>query len=253
MFVLLKVLLFFLRPLVWIVILFLTAFLTRHQVRKQLLYRIAAGMLLFFSNPFCIRQLVAMYETKPLRLGPGDHFGAGILLGGFVSYNQADDQGYFNAASDRFIQTVLLYKQGSISRIIVAAGNGYIVKHDFKEASFIKQQLVACGIPAGDILTDSTSRNTFENAVNAKKIIDAGAYQGPFLLISSAMHLPRAGLVFARQGMKVIPYPCDFEAKNVGNNVIEDDLLPSGLALNRWDNFIKEIAGITIYRLTGKG
>jgi uncharacterized SAM-binding protein YcdF (DUF218 family) len=67
------------------------------------------------------------------------------------------------------------------------------------------------------------------------------------------MHLPRAKNVFQKQGINVIPYPCDFDSKNVGNNFIEDYLLPSGIALNKWDNFIKEIAGISVYKITGKG
>jgi uncharacterized SAM-binding protein YcdF (DUF218 family) len=210
-------------------------------------------LLLFFTNPFIIRQIISTYEAKPLQLAPTARYNAGIVLGGFVSYNKSDDKGYFNPASDRFIQTALLYKQGHIQKIIVAAGNGYIVKHDFKEALFIKQHLVELGIPAEDILTDAASRNTLENAINSKKIIDSARLQGPFLLISSAMHLPRAKNVFQKQGITVIPFPCDFDSKNVGNNLIEDDLLPSGLALNKWDNFIKEMAGITVYKITGKG
>ena len=209
--------------------------------------------MLFFSNPFFIRQIISIYEVKPIQLPADAKYNAAIVLGGFVSYNKKDDRGYFNASSDRFIQTALLYKQGHVNKIIVAAGNGYIVKHDFKEAIFIKQRLVALGIPGEDIYTDSTSKNTFENAVNAKKIVDSLHLQDPFLLVSSAMHLPRAKLVFAKQGMNVVPYPCDFDSKNVGNNFIEDYLLPSGLALNRWDNLIKEIAGVTVYKITGKG
>jgi uncharacterized SAM-binding protein YcdF (DUF218 family) len=135
----------------------------------------------------------------------------------------------------------------------VAAGNGYITKHNFKEANFIKEKLVTLGIPAEKILTDSTSRNTLENAVNSKAIIDAEGLKGPFLLISSAMHLPRAKLVFEKHNINVIPYPCDFDSKNIGNNFIEDYVLPSSLALNKWENLIKEIAGITVYKITGKG
>ena len=253
MFVLLKILLFFLRPIVWIVLILLFAWVIKDQKRKSQLFKTGLVLLLFFSNPFIIRKLISFYEVKPVELAPPVKYAAGIVLGGFVSYNKNDDKGYFNPASDRFIQTALLYKNGHIQKIIVAAGNGYIVKHDFKEANFIRDRLVALGIPALDILTDSTSRNTFENAVNAKKVAETAHLQDPFLLISSAMHLPRAKQVFLKQGMKVIPYPCDFETKNVGNNFIEDYLLPSGLSLNKWDNLIKEIAGLTVYKITGKG
>jgi uncharacterized SAM-binding protein YcdF (DUF218 family) len=253
MFVLLKILLFFLRPVVWIVLFFLIAFFTQQPKRKNSCFKAGLILLLFFTNPFIIRQIISIYESKPLQLPSAARYNAGIVLGGFVSYNKTDDKGYFNPASDRFIQTALLYKQSRIRKIIVAAGNGYIVKHDFKEALFIKQHLVELGIPAEDILTDAASRNTLENAINSLKIIDSAHLQGPFLLISSAMHLPRAKNVFQKQGINVIPYPCDFDSKNVGNNFIEDYLLPSGIALNKWDNFIKEIAGISVYKITGKG
>ena len=244
---------FFLRPVVWIVILFLLAWLAKNEKRKMLFFKTGFILLLFFSNPFIIRKIIQAYELTPVELAPGARYGAGIVLGGFVSYNKEDDKGYFNPAADRFIQTALLYKKGHISRIIVAAGNGYIVKNNFTEASFIKQRLMELGISSADILTDSTSRNTLENAINSRKILDSTHLHGPFLLISSAMHLPRAKMVFRKQGLQVFPFPCDFETKNEGNNFIEDVILPSGLALNKWDNFIKELAGITAYKITGKG
>lgn len=253
MFVLLKVLLFFLRPIVWIALIFLYAYFTKNQKRKLIFFKAGLLLLVFFSNPFIIREIISAYETAPVQLVPTSNYSTGIVLGGFVSYNKNDDRGYFNPASDRFIQTALLYKKGQIRKIIVAAGNGYIVKHNFKEAHFIRQHLIDLGVAAEDILTDAASKNTLENAANSKQIIDSCHIEGPFLLISSAMHLPRAKLAFIKQGMNVALYPCDFESKNVGNNFIEDYLLPSGLALNKWDNFLKEIAGILVYKIRGKG
>src|SRR6476620_2978171 len=142
MFVLLKVLLFFLRPIVWIVTLFVFALFQYNVKRKQILLRIAVLLLVFFTNPFIIREVLNYYQEKAFIPAPNNRYNAGILLGGFISYNKKDEKGYFNAASDRFIQTALLYKKGNIDQIIVAAGNGYITKHNFKEANFIKEHLV---------------------------------------------------------------------------------------------------------------
>ena len=136
-----------------------------------------------------------------------------------------------------------------IRHILVPAGNGYMVQHNFTEASFIKERLFQLGIPDTAILVDGLSRNTLENAINAKKILDAARFPGPFLLVSSAMHLPRARLAFEKLGVHVVPYPCDFSSKAVGNNLLEDYLLPSAVALNKWDNLLKEIAGILVYRM----
>jgi uncharacterized SAM-binding protein YcdF (DUF218 family) len=188
-----------------------------------------------------------------VQLSSSAKYNAGILLGGLVGYNRDDQQGYFNPAADRFIETALLYKTGHISCIVVAAGNGYLTKNNFREALFIKQRLMELGVPAQTIYTDTSSRNTLENARYSKKLVDSFHIAGPYLLISSAMHLPRARLVFKKEGINADLYPCDFISKTISNNFFEDYILPSSMALTHWDSFIKEIAGVITYKITGKG
>ena len=226
------------------------ALFTKDAARKYRLFKIAFILLLIFSNPFIIHQIIAIYEAKPTPHVMNHHYSAGIVLGGFVSYNGGDDSGYFNSAADRFIETALLYKKGIIDHIIIAAGNGYITKHDFKEADFIKSRFIECGIPEASIYTDPNSKNTIENATNSKRIIDSTHLSPPFLLISSALHLRRAKLAFNKKGIPVDLYPCDYSSKGVGNNVLEDILLPSAGALNDWNNLIKEWLGIITYKIT---
>jgi len=252
MFLLGKLFLLLLKPLTWILILFMIALRTKNLKRRKRLLLTAFFLLIFFSNPFFFRLLARTYEKKPVILTSNEKYEAGIVLGGFVSYNVKTQEAFFNPASDRFIETALLYKKGNIGKIIVAAGNGYVVKHNFQEASFIKDRLVELGIPREDIFTDGLSRNTYENAVNSKKICDSIHLGGPFLLISSAMHLPRAENLFIKQKLDIRSYPCDFMAKNIANNFWEDYLLPSSLAINNWDIFIKELFGLVIYKIMGK-
>jgi len=252
MFLLGKLFLLLLKPLTWIIVIFLIALISKNPKRKKRLFVISFVLLLFFSNPFFFRILAKAYEKKPVVLLLHEKYEAGIVLGGFVSYNVKKDEAYFNAASDRFIETALLYKRGNIGRIIIAAGNGYVVKHNFQEASFIKNRLVELGIPQADIFTDGLSRNTYENAVNSKKICDSLHLNGPFLLISSAMHLPRAENLFIKQKLDIRSYPCDFMTSGIANNFWEDYLLPSSITLNNWDIFIKEVIGLVIYKIIGR-
>ncbi|TCJ14313.1 YdcF family protein [Flaviaesturariibacter flavus] len=253
MFILLKVLLWFFRPLVWIVILLVWARLTRRAHWKKRLYGAAIAALLFFSNPAIIRGLLSAYEPAPVPIEAVKPHSAGIVLGGFVAYNVRDGKGYFNSAGDRFIQTALLYKAGKIHKIIVPAGNGYIVQHGFSEAAFIRDHFVRLGIPATDIYLDSASRNTLENAQNTKRILDTAHLPGPYLLISSAAHLPRARRVFDKLQIPVELFPCDFVSRARSNNFVEDYLLPSSTALATWDGYLKELLGTMTYKLTGKG
>ncbi|HKO80048.1 MAG TPA: YdcF family protein [Chitinophagaceae bacterium] len=252
MFLIGKLFLLLLKPLTWIIVLLLIGLFNKNQRRKKKL--IVAGLiaLIFFSNPFFFRLVAKSYETRPVTLNPGQKFEAGILLGGFISYNIKERRATFNPASDRFIQTALLYKNNHIQKIIIAAGNGYVARHDFKEAEYAKDRLVQLGIPTENILTDPRSKNTYENAVNTKKILDSLQVRGQSLLISSAVHLPRAQKLFKKQGLTVIPYPCDFSTQNIANNFWEDYLLPSSQALSDWDSVIKEWTGILIYKIQGK-
>jgi len=252
MFLLGKLFLLLIKPLTWAIVLLLIAILSKNPKRKKRTLMAAFVLLFFFSNPFFFRILAREYEEKPVVLNSDEKYQAGIVLGGFVSYNVKTNEAFFNPASDRFIETALLYKKGNIEKIIIAAGNGYVVKHNFQEASFIKDQLVQLGIPQENIFTDGLSRNTYENAVNSKRISDSLHLNGPLLLISSAMHLPRVEKSFIKQKLDIRSYPCDFMTRGGANNFWEDYLVPSSLTLNDWDIFLKELFGIAIYKIVGR-
>lgn len=247
MFVVLKILLYFFRPLTWIMLLFIVGMITKRPGLKKKCILLSFLFLLFFSNPFIIHALIASHEDNPVELKqPAE---TAILLGGFVGYNNKDGRGYFNASSDRFIQTALLYKTGRVKNIIVTAGNGYLIRHSFVEADFAKAQLVTLGIPAEHIIAEGRSKNTEENALYTKKILDSLKLTGPFVMVTSAFHMPRATLAFQKAGISAVAYPCDFISKQVANNFFEDYLLPSAAALHNWDLYIKEMVGIAVYKI----
>ncbi|HKZ65078.1 MAG TPA: hypothetical protein VJ111_01915, partial [Chitinophagaceae bacterium] len=125
MFLIGKLFLLLLKPLTWIIVLLLVGLLSKNQNRKKKL--IVAGLvgLLLLSNPFLFRIVAKNYETPAITLKADEKYEVGILLGGFISYNIKEKRASFNPASDRFIQTALLYKNQHINKIIIAAGNGY--------------------------------------------------------------------------------------------------------------------------------
>ena len=60
------------------------------------------------------------------------------------------------------------------------------------------------------ILTEERSRNTYENAVNAKQLLGRDRSCSS----TSALHLPRSVALFEKQGFSVTPVPCGYEAKD---------------------------------------
>lgn len=229
----------------------LLAFFVRSPVWKKRCRLFAIGWFVFFTNPFIIHQLSLQWQAPPNKLATDRVYEAGIVLGGFVQFNASENQGYFSAASDRFLQAVRLYKLGRIRKIVVSGGSGKLFQQQYRDADFARQQLLDFGIPTTDVLTENASRNTFENALFSKKLLDSLHIKGPFLLITSAMHMKRSLAVFEKADLPIEPYPAHFTAMDFPMG-IAGAIIPSLSAMTDWENLLKEWIGLQVYRVTDK-
>ena len=105
--------------------------------------------------------------------------------------------------------------------------------------------LYALGLPANRLIIEAESTTTYKNAVILQKKLN----EKPFILVTSAGHMPRAMAVFKKLGMKPIPAPTDYM---VGNNPLAAEFLPSPSHLMYSDMAIHEYIGILYYKLTGR-
>ncbi len=212
---------------------------------------ILAGLFLFFSNPYIIHKITIGWQVKQKQFRPNEKYEVGILLAGFVGFEFKSKQGIYGAAADRFIQALRLYKAGYIKKILITGGSGSLWRQQYKEADFVKTQLIDLGVPEQDILKDNQSRNTYENAVNTKKILDSLQITNPQLLITSAMHMRRSQYVFTKAGIRTVAYPCHFSAID-NPQLFWNAIIPSYKSFDGWENFLKEAIGLLAYKLTGK-
>ncbi len=204
-------------------------------------------MLFFvFGNEFLFNKLVNAWQPGPLVLN--SNYEAGILLGGIGSFDKSGN-GYLNDASDRFIAICTLYKTGVIKKIVISAGN--IDKEKPNEAAFLSKRMVALGIPIQDIFIEGRSRSTFENALYAKMLIDSLKFSPPYVLVTSAVHIPRAVSTFKKAGLDVIAYPCNYSVIDRRFS-FGDYLIPKLYIINDWSFFLKEVVGLAGYKLFGK-
>jgi uncharacterized SAM-binding protein YcdF (DUF218 family) len=249
MFILSKILLFLLNPLFWICLAFLLSWIIKKPVWKKRLRITAVILLLIFSNPFLINKVLTDFETPKHQIAENEKYTVGILLGGFVGFD-SKGEGYFNEASERVIQSLRLYKTGHIQKILMSGGSGTLLRQEFREADFTRDQLIKMGVNPADILIDRNSRNTYENAVYSKQILDSLGLTAPYLLITSAWHMPRATAVFRKAGLNIQPFPCDYKHSITSDP--EDFIVPSATAMGRWSMVLKEWMGILVYKMTGK-
>ncbi|HAI82091.1 MAG TPA: hypothetical protein DCL43_00355 [Chitinophagaceae bacterium] len=237
-------------PFIWALLLLVWRWRTKKElVRKRLLTAVIV-MLLFFSNEWIFTQVAHWYQTPERELKVGEKYSCGILLGGMAG-GDINNKGHFNSNSDRFIQTIKLYYQGHIDYILVSGGNSY-KDNAYNEGAFVASQLAACGIPQNKILVENQSRNTHENGVFTKQLLAKHQLQPPYVLITSAVHMPRSLKVFEKAGFtQLIAYPANFLAAKQKPNV-EYYLIPQVEVIHRWQRLFKEWVGILAYSLTGK-
>ena len=232
-------------PLTWLIVLLLAGYFVTRKKLKRVCYLLALVVFLIFSSPALYNQYARWYQPKPVALPENVHHSFGILVGGFGSVD-ADGSGYFNSSSDRFLQTVKLYKTGIIDHILISGGNSKKNDKGFGEGKWAKQEMIQFGVPDSVILVEDRSDNTKDNAANSKKILDSLLARPPYVLITSAFHLPRAKRLYEQAGMKIIGFPCNYTEGRGPFNYSE--LIPSVGMLDNWSRYVKESVATLVRR-----
>ena len=119
---------------------------------------------------------------------------------------------------------------------------------DTKETSNIGRLFEALGVPKDRITLVSHSRNTYENALFAKRRINPSA-QARWLLITSAWHMPRAVGCFRKVGFPVEPWPVDYRTSGRIEWHFYDSI---SNGLRQTDIALREYVGLVAYFLTGR-
>ncbi len=242
------ILLFVISPVNWIIVLTILSFYYKSVRVKKICRFSALGLFLVFTNIWLITAYAKFWQPKPRDISKDSAYSCGILLGGFGSPDE-NENGYFNSTADRFLQTVRLYKLGKIKHILINGGNGKKTNKKFNEGEFAKNELKIMGIPDSAILFEDKSANTAENAANAKKMLDSVQLQAPYLLITSAHHIPRATVLFKNAGINTVAYPCSYIAGR--ENFRLSGIIPQIEVLMRWNFYITETGGYWMYKLKG--
>ncbi|MCW3102965.1 MAG: hypothetical protein JWO09_1405 [Bacteroidetes bacterium] len=249
-FILSKLLAFLITPLVWIIALLIWSFLAKDEKRKKKLLRIVLILALVFSNSFIFDEVTRVWEIPATPYKDVKKYEYGVVLGGMSVYDPAMERAQFYRGIDRLVQAVELYRRGIIKKIIFTGGSGRILHPEMKEGSYISRYLLYMGVPKEDLLIESESQNTRENATFTKKMLDDQKISGDMLLITSAFHMRRSLGCFRKAGMSVDPYSTD---RYSGPRKFEFDYLfiPNVSAMNDWDIIIHEMVGYLTYKVFG--
>jgi len=204
------------------------------------------------SAPALVIPLMRAVESRYAEVPPEDApvAGAIVLLGGGVHpYDPSQHRSpQLNAAGDRVLHAARLYRAGK-APLVIATGAALGEGPELAQAEAAARLLVEAGVPRDAIVSEPRSRTTWEDARFVKELVDARGIRD-VLLVTSALHMPRALSVFERFGVHAIPAPTDFEADAVRTGLL--GWLPDVGALDMTSRVYKEYLGALVYALRAR-
>jgi uncharacterized SAM-binding protein YcdF (DUF218 family) len=275
MFVASKLLLFVTQPLAWVVLLLLAGLLLlrsglRLANQQQLqqnqqsktpsqaawgLRFVGLALLVLLVQGWGIlpdagiRQLE---NTYPPQATPPDlkNFAGIVVLGGALDSAtlwEGRTQPALNSAAERMVAPLPLMQQHPDLRLLFTGGEGGLWAQKLTEAQRADIFYRAMGLAPERLILEDRSRNTFENAVLSAAIAGVDIKK-PWLLVTSAWHMPRSMATFEKAGWNVTPYPVDFRT---GSSTSWTDYSLSDGA-SRWQLLLHEWLGLWVYQFTGR-
>ena len=249
-FIISKIFAFFLNPLSWFFVLTISAYFIKNTKQKKRFIYAAVILLYLFSNNSLYHLANSLWIEKAVKLPGNAHYEYAIVPGGMANFDDKVQRIRFSASADRLFQAILLYKTGKVSKLFISGGSGTILYPELLESEIVKDYLIKTGIPQQDILIENRSRNTYQNAQFTARILKEKNFTDTCLLITSALHIPRATACFTKAGIKVKAYPSN-QVLDKYRYSPDNLILPSAEALNNWQQLLHEIAGYFVYWLRG--
>lgn len=144
------------------------------------------------------------------------------------------------------LNTSSVYRVLEAQRIFLLHSHSNIIISGLGETpDTLRTVMLNLGIPATSISVDKNSTTTYESSINIKKLLA----DEPFILVTSAGHMPRSIATFESQGMNPIPAPTEFISRQ---NIFAAQYLPTPRHMLNSELAIHEYIGMLWYRATDR-
>ena len=260
MFVLSKLLSAITQPLFWLSLWWLLALVLLPRFRRlasSMLWTglFTLGLLGFTAAPEALlRSLESQYRAPNLTqtltqtlTQSGPYLGV-IVLGGATGSPgifKAHGQVPLGDAAERMTLPIGLMRKFPNFELIFSGGEGRLLPTGTTEAELAKMFYEEQGVDMKRVTLESKARNTRENARQVAALLGERCKQ-PWLLVTSAWHMPRSMAEFEATGCNVTAYPVDF---HTGDESSWTDYSMVG-SLAAWQKALHELLGMFVYGLT---
>ncbi len=246
----------FVYPVGMICILIVTGLLLHKRKRLQTTAFLLAFLVLFIcGNRWFSIALARSLEWRYLPLDPLPSADVILVLGGSTEpslYPRSAVE--VNSAGDRVLYAADLYAQKKAPQILLSGGRiSWLGEQSSSPAVDMQQILLRFGIPEQKMWLQTESRNTEEDARFCLDILKENDVKR-ILLVTSAMHMPRALALFQGNGIEIIPAPTDYTVTEQGWNELFHpdinsffvDLMPNASSLSLTTTVMKEYIGMAV-------
>jgi uncharacterized SAM-binding protein YcdF (DUF218 family) len=246
----------FIDPTVLTLLLLICAWMfhKRHAKLFRGLYLAAILLLGFMACPitsdWLINSLEKQYPDKGIE-GVNAAQAIVVLGGSLKMPSETHPNSGLTSSSDRLLEALRLYRAGKAPLIAASGGDNPLLMsaREVHEAEEMRSLLEEWGVPESAIVVEDASVNTHENAIFTKRILEARGIQH-IILVTSAIHMPRASAAFRKAGFDVEAVPADFVAGRPDEATIFAWVPASGALVNS-NSALHEWIGIWVYRLRG--
>lgn len=245
-------LLFYPLPLLLLGMFVITWFLKRNPVRWAM--RIALACFWLFSTPWLADVASRWWESpRSIRAELSPVSDVAVVLGGLSDPTSSTSEHLeFARSVERLTEAVALYKEGRVKAVLITSGSGDLLNQEAKEAPGLAAWARSMGVADADLVVESASRNTRENATLSLPLAEAKGFHS-FVLITSASHMPRSAAIFRKagydqNGRTLALWPVDTQRSDTR---FPFNAVPEPMALATVQSVLKEMLGYGVYWAQG--
>lgn len=172
-----------------------------------------------------------------------------IVLGGSINpvLSAERAQPVVTDSAERLFAFLELARRYPSAKLLFTGGSASVLEGGAREADVARTIFAGVGLDLSRVRFERDSRNTYENAVDSKRLV-APQPGETWVLITSAYHMPRSVGCFRQQGWAVIPYPVDYGTAPDGDPPTFS--LLDGLNGVHWA--LREWIGLAFYYVAGR-
>lgn len=241
-------------PLFWVAAVLALGWLLmrRHPVAARRCVGLCLLVLLLLgwsAPPDRLMHALETWHAPASREGLSAYAGVVVLGGAFerAALQREREQVQLNAHAERLTEAVALARTRPGLPVVFTGGCVDLGEGCVAEAELARRFFTSMGVAPERVLYEAASRTTHENAVLTARLPGMDKTR-PWLLLTSAWHMPRAMAAFKAQGWNVTPWPADFRSA---------DRTPwTGYSLNggvqQWRFALHECLGLLAYWVSGR-